>query len=38
MEINPIVDEKGLVRIKALVKGYSGLMEGMNVTVRIHQR
>ena len=38
MEINPIVDEKGLIRIKALVKGYSGLMEGMNVTVRIHQR
>ena len=38
IEINPIVDEKGLVRIKALVKGYSDLMEGMNVTVRIHQQ
>ena len=35
MEINPIVDEKGLIQIKALVRGNAGLMEGMNVTVHI---
>lgn len=38
VEINPIVDDKGLIQIKALVKGYAGLMEGMNVTVRIHHQ
>lgn len=38
MEINPIVDEKGLIQIKALVRGNAGLMEGMNVTVRIHHK
>ena len=34
-EMNPMVDEKGQVRIKARVKGNVGLMEGMNVTVKI---
>lgn len=34
-EINPIVNEKGLIQIKAKVKGDVGLMEGMNVTVKI---
>lgn len=38
MEINPIVDDKGLIQIKALVRGNAGLMEGMNVTVHIHQK
>ena len=35
IEINPIVDEKGLIQIKAIVRGNAGLMEGMNVTVQI---
>jgi len=35
-EINPVVDEHGLVLVKALVKNYDGqLMEGMNVRVSI---
>ena len=34
-EMNPMVDEKGQVQIKARVKGNVGLMEGMNVTVQI---
>lgn len=34
--MNPLVDEKGLIRVRARVKGNVGLMEGMNVTVRIH--
>lgn len=38
IEINPIVDDKGLIQIKAMVKGYAGLMEGMNVTVHIHNQ
>lgn len=33
-EINPVVDENGLIRIKALVKNTQGLMEGMNVKVK----
>lgn len=33
--MNPIVDEKGLVRVRARVKGNVGLMEGMNVTIHI---
>ena len=37
-EINPIVDDKGLIQIKALVKGNAGLMEGMNATVYIHHK
>lgn len=38
IEINPIVDDKGLIQIKAMVKGNAGLMEGMNVTVHIHNQ
>ena len=34
--MNPLVDEKGLIQVRARVKGNVGLMEGMNVTVRIH--
>ena len=33
--MNPLVDEKGLIQVRARVKGNVGLMEGMNVTVRI---
>ena len=38
IEINPMVDDRGLIQIKAVVKGNAGLMEGMNVTVHIHQQ
>ena len=34
--MNPLVDEKGLIQVRARVKGNVGLMEGMNVTVRIN--
>ena len=34
--MNPLVDEKGLIQVRARVKGNVGLMEGMNVTVRIY--
>ena len=34
--INPLVDEKGLIQVRARVKGNVGLMEGMNVSVQIH--
>ena len=34
--MNPLVDEKGLIQVRARVKGYVGLMEGMNVSVQIH--
>lgn len=34
--MNPLVNEKGLIQVRARVKGNVGLMEGMNVTVRIH--
>jgi RND family efflux transporter MFP subunit len=33
---NPLVDEKGLIQVRARVKGNVGLMEGMNVSVQIH--
>lgn len=33
--INPQVDEKGLIKVRARVKGNKGLMEGMNVIVEI---
>ena len=36
-EINPLVDEKGLVKIKAEIKGNTQLLEGMNVRVRIQK-
>ena len=34
--MNPLVDEKGLIQVRARVKGNVGLMEGMNVSVQIH--
>ena len=34
-EINPVVDENGLITIKGLIKNTKGLMEGMNVKVKI---
>ena len=34
--MNPLVNEKGLIQVRARVKGNVGLMEGMNVTGRIH--
>ena len=34
--INPLVDENGLIQVRARVKGNAGLMEGMNVSVQIH--
>ena len=34
--MNPLVDEKGLIQVRARIKGYAGLMEGMNVSVQIH--
>ena len=36
-EINPVVDENGLVQVKALVKNPGSLLEGMNVKVLIEQ-
>ena len=36
-EINPVVDENGLIQIKALVKNPGELMEGMNVKVLIEK-
>lgn len=35
-EINPVVDEKGMVKAKARVNGQGRLFEGMNVKVNIH--
>jgi RND family efflux transporter MFP subunit len=34
-EINPVVDENGLVKVKALVKNPGGFIEGMNVKVLV---
>jgi RND family efflux transporter MFP subunit len=34
-EINPIIDENGLIKVKATLKGTQGLMDGMNVKVFI---
>ncbi len=36
-EINPVVDENGLVQVKALVNNPGSLLEGMNVKVLIAQ-
>ena len=33
--INPVVDDRGMIKVRARVKGNAGLMEGMNVTVLI---
>ena len=34
-EIDPVVDEHGLIRVNALIESTRGLMEGMNMKVRI---
>lgn len=36
-QINPIVDEKGMVRVKATVQGEGRLFAGMNVRVRVRR-
>lgn len=36
-EINPLVDESGMVQVKAAVAGKGKLFEGMNVRVSIHR-
>lgn len=36
-EINPLVDEKGMVRVKAQVDGKGKLFSGMNVRVSVHR-
>ncbi len=36
-EINPLVDEKGMVRVKAVVDGKGRLFSGMNVRVSVHR-
>lgn len=34
-EINPVVDENGLIQVKAILESTTGLMEGMNMKVRV---
>ncbi|MGN0048794.1 MAG: efflux RND transporter periplasmic adaptor subunit [Bacteroides sp.] len=34
-EINPLVDEKGMVRVKATLQGRNGLFSGMNVRISV---
>ncbi|GET35096.1 cation efflux system protein [Prolixibacter bellariivorans] len=36
-EINPVIDEDGLIQVKARVKNPGGLMEGMNVKVLVEK-
>jgi RND family efflux transporter MFP subunit len=36
-EINPVIDENGLIKVKALVKNTGGLMDGMNVKVLVEK-
>lgn len=36
-EINPMVDEKGMVKVKAAVNGQGRLFSGMNVRVNVHR-
>lgn len=36
-EINPLVNEKGMVKVKARVNGGGKLFEGMNVRINIHR-
>lgn len=36
-EINPLVDEKGMVRVRALTDGNKHLFSGMNVRVSVHR-
>ena len=36
-EINPLVDDKGMVKVKARVNGAGRLFSGMNVRVSVHR-
>lgn len=36
-EINPLVDENGMVRVKAMVQGGRQLFAGMNVRIHVHR-
>jgi RND family efflux transporter MFP subunit len=36
-EINPVIDENGLILVKAVVKNSGGLMDGMNVKVLVER-
>lgn len=36
-EINPLVDDKGMVKVKARVNGAGKLFSGMNVRVSVHR-
>lgn len=37
VEVNPQVDEKGMVKVKASVQGRKGLFSGMNVRINVHR-
>ena len=37
-EINPIINENGLIKVKASIEGSLGLMDGMNVKVFVEKR
>lgn len=37
VQINPIVDDKGMVKVKAFVNGKGKLFSGMNVRVNVHR-
>lgn len=36
-EINPLVDDKGMVKVKAVVNGQDKLFNGMNIRVNVHR-
>ncbi|NDV66551.1 efflux RND transporter periplasmic adaptor subunit [Bacteroides sp. 224] len=36
-EINPLVDDKGIVRVRAKINGNSNLFTGMNVRISVHR-
>ncbi len=36
-EINPLVDDKGMVKVKAIVSGQGKLFNGMNIRVNVHR-
>lgn len=36
-QINPLVDEKGMVKVKAVVNGQGKLFNGMNIRVNVHR-
>ena len=36
-QINPLVDDKGMVKVKAVVNGQGKLFDGMNIRVNVHR-